>query len=40
MSKCEVNMLCVNGDLPPKPEKEPPDESNSFHGYIPNKKAA
>jgi hypothetical protein len=32
-------MLCVN-DLPPKPEKEPPDEINSFHGSIPNKKAA
>jgi hypothetical protein len=39
MSINEVIMLCEN-DLPPKPEKDCPDESNSFHGYIPNKKAA
>ncbi len=40
MSTTGDTMLCVNGDLPPKPENEPPDESNCFHGYIPNKKAA
>jgi hypothetical protein len=40
MSLNEVIMLCVNGDLPPKPETDPPDEANYFFGYLPNKKAA